>query len=54
VIDPTGAIAFSTSLGASPILSLDRSFPLRLRSVRVEAGDLRIDATLDATALLGG
>jgi len=54
LIDGTGAIAFSTSLGSSPILSLDRSFPLRLRSVRVEAGDLRIEATLDATTLLGG
>ncbi len=54
LIDPTGAIAFSTSLGSSPILSLDSAFPLRLRSVRVEAGDLRIDAVLDAESLLGG
>jgi hypothetical protein len=54
LVDPDGAIAFSTSLGSSPILSLDPSFPLRFRSVRVDAGDLRIDALLDAESLLGG
>lgn len=54
LVDPTGAIAFSTTLGSSPILSLDPSFPLRFRTVRIDGGDLRIDATLDATALLGG
>jgi hypothetical protein len=54
LVDSSGAIAFSTSLGSSPILSLDPSFPLHLRSVRVEAGDLRIDAVLDAESLLGG
>jgi hypothetical protein len=54
LVDSSGAIAFSTSLGSSPILSLDSSFPLRLRSVRVEADDLRIDAVLDAESLLGG
>lgn len=54
LVDATGAIAFSSSLGGSPILSLDPSFPLRLRGVRVDAGNLRIDATLDAEALLGG
>jgi hypothetical protein len=53
LVDADGAIAFATSLGSSPILSLDPSFPLRFRSVRVESGDLRIDAILDATALLG-
>jgi hypothetical protein len=53
-VDATGAIAFSSSLGSSPILSLDPSFPLHIQSVRVEAGNLRIDAVLDAEALLGG
>ena len=54
VIDADGAIALSTPLGSSPILSLDPSFPLRLRSVQIDGGALRIGATLDATALLGG
>ncbi len=54
VIDDSGAIALSTSLGSAPILSLDPSFPLRLRGVGVVGGNLRIDATLDAEALLGG
>ena len=54
VIDSDGAIALSTPFGSSPILSLDSSFPLRLRSVRIDGAELRIGATLDATALLGG
>jgi DUF2993 family protein len=54
VIDPNGAVALSTRLGSSPILSLDRSFPLRLESVRVTDGDLVITGRLDATSLLGG
>ena len=54
LVDSSGAIAFSTSLGSSPILSFDPSFPLHVRSARVEAGNLRIDAVLDAEALLGG
>ncbi len=54
VIDETGAIALSTPLGSAAILSLDPSFPLRLRGVGAVGGDLRIDATLDAEALLGG
>jgi hypothetical protein len=54
VIDADGAIALSTPLGSSPILSLDPSFPLRLRSVQVDGGALHVGATLDATALLGG
>ena len=54
LVDATGAIAFSSSLGSSPLLSLDPSFPLRIRSVRIDAGNLRIDATLDAEAMLGG
>ena len=54
LVDASGAIALSTSLGSTAILSLDSSFPLRLRTVSVVDGDLRIDATLDAEALLGG
>lgn len=54
VVDASGAITLSTPLGSSPILSLDPSFPLRLRAVAAVEGDLRIDATLDAEALLGG
>ncbi len=53
-VDDAGAIALRTPLGASTILSLDPAFPLRFDSVSVVAGDLRIDATLDTGALLGG
>ena len=53
IVDASGAIALSTRLGESRILSLDPSFPLRLRAVRAAGGDLRVDATLDAEALLG-
>lgn len=53
-VDAAGAIALRTPLGSSTILSLDPSFPLRFDSVAVIAGDLRIDATLDTGALLGG
>lgn len=53
VIDGSGALAFSNALGTTPILELDRSFPLRLTGVHVEDGDLVIDGTLDAEALLG-
>jgi hypothetical protein len=54
LVDSSGSIAFSTSLGSSPILSLDPSFPLRFRSLRIAGGNLRIDAVLDAESLLGG
>jgi hypothetical protein len=54
IVDASGAIALSTPLGSAAILSLDPSFPLRLRSVTAVDGDLRIAAILDAEALLGG
>lgn len=54
VIDASGAVALSTRLGSASILSLDRSFPLRLESVRVVDGDLVVTGRLDATRLLGG
>jgi len=53
-IDPSGALAIVTRFGFAPILSLDPTLPIRLRSVRVDAGRLVIEATLDAQALLGG
>ncbi|MBA2382592.1 MAG: hypothetical protein H0V73_10830 [Chloroflexi bacterium] len=53
-VDTAGTIVLSTPLGSSTILSLDPSFPLRFRSIAVDGADLRIDATLDAEALLGG
>jgi hypothetical protein len=53
IVDGSGAIALSTRLGETRILGLDPSFPLRLDAVRVVDGNLRIDATLDAEALLG-
>jgi len=53
-VNDAGAIALTTPLGSSTILSFDPAFPLRLRDVAVRGGDLRIDATLDAAALLGG
>ena len=54
VIDASGAVALSTRVGSASILSLDRSFPLRLESVRVVGGDLVVTGSLDATTLLGG
>jgi hypothetical protein len=53
VLDASGAVAISTRLGETPILSLDPAFPLQLTAVRVDAGNLRIDGVLDAEALLG-
>lgn len=53
-VGPSGAITLTTALGSSELLSLDPSFPLRFRSASVVDGSLRIIATLDAEALLGG
>jgi hypothetical protein len=53
-IDAAGSIALRTLLGSTTILTFDPSFPLRLVDVGVAGGDLRIDATLDTEALLGG
>jgi hypothetical protein len=53
-IDPAGAVAFNTRLGTVPILTIDPSLPLRLRSLAVVGGGLRLDGILDAQALLGG
>ena len=54
VIDDSGAMALSTPLGTAAILRLDPSFPLRLTAVHAVGGNLQLDATLDAVALLGG
>jgi hypothetical protein len=51
-IDPAGALAFDTRLGTVPILTIDPSLPLRLRSVAVVDGGLRLDGVLDAESLL--
>jgi hypothetical protein len=53
-VDASGAITISTPLGTATILSLDPTFPLRLRTIGVASGGLRIGATLDAETLLGG
>ena len=53
VVDDSGALASENGLGRAPVLGLDPSFPLRLRTATVADGDLRIDATLDAEQLLG-
>jgi hypothetical protein len=53
IVDASGAIALSNRLGETRILALDPSFPLHLTSVGVVGGDLRIDGTFDAEALLG-
>ena len=53
-VDASGAIALSTPLGSAVLLGLDPSVPLRLTSIVVEAGDLRIGAVLDVQALLSG
>ena len=53
LVDGSGTIVLENRLGQVRILTLDPSFPLRLRSVSVADGGLRILATLDAEALLG-
>ena len=53
VVDASGAVALSTRVGSASILSLDRSFPLQLDSVRVVDGDLVVTGRLDAMRLLG-
>jgi hypothetical protein len=53
-VNAAGAIVLTTPLGSTEILGLDPSFPLRLHEVTAVAGDLRIEATLDAEALIGG
>ncbi|MBA2720950.1 MAG: hypothetical protein H0U52_17165 [Chloroflexi bacterium] len=53
-VDAAGAIALRTPLGSSAILHFDPSFPIRLDAVAVAGSNLRIDATLDTEALLGG
>ena len=53
-IDAAGAIALTTPLGSTTVISLDPSFPLRLRSLSAVDGDLRILAVLNAERLLGG
>ena len=54
VIDERGALAVSTPLGSVEMFRVDPSIPLRLRSVTVVDGALRLDGILDVNALLGG
>ena len=53
-LDPDGGIALTTRLGSTSVFRFDPSFPLKLTSVGVEAGSLRIEGVLDAEALIGG
>jgi hypothetical protein len=53
-VDADGAIALTTRLGATPVFRFDPSFPLRLTSIAIVDGRLRIGGVLDAEALLGG
>jgi hypothetical protein len=54
VIDGRGALALSTALGSVEMFRVDASIPLRLRSVTVVDGSLRLDGILDVNALLEG
>ena len=54
VVDERGALAVSTPLGAVEMFRVDPAIPLRLRSVTVLDGALRLDGILDVNALLRG
>jgi hypothetical protein len=54
VIDGSGALAISTSLGSVEMFRVDPAIPLRLRSATVVDGSLRLDGILDVTDLLRG
>ena len=54
VVDADGAIALATRLGSTVVFRLDPAFPLHLRTITVDGGNLRIVGDLDAEALLGG
>ncbi len=54
IIDPTGSLALSTTLGSVPLLTVDSSIPLQLRTVAVVDGTLHLDGVLDLSSLLGG
>jgi hypothetical protein len=54
VIDGDGALALSTPLGTAPLVRIDPSTPLRLRTVEVVPAGLRLGGRLDVSALLGG
>ena len=54
VIDASGALAVSTPLGSVEMFRVDPAIPLRLRSVSVVDGALRLDGILDVNALLRG
>jgi hypothetical protein len=54
LIEPTGALAFSTPLGNATMLSIDPAMPLRLTGAQVVDGDLVLSGRLDVTDLLNG
>lgn len=54
VIDEDGSLAVSTPLGIAPIVRIDPSLPLQLRSVEVVPAGLRLVGRLDVSGLLGG
>jgi hypothetical protein len=54
VIDGSGALAVSTPLGSVEMFRVDPAIPLRLRSVTILDGALRLDGILDVNALLRG
>ncbi len=54
MVDGAGTLVLSTRLGSVPLLTLDPSIPLRLRSAAVVDGSLHLDGVLDVTSLLGG
>lgn len=54
VIDPSGSLALATTLGSVPLLTIDPSIPLRLRTVAVVDGTLRLEGVLDLSSLIGG
>jgi hypothetical protein len=54
VIADDGSLAISTPLGTAPIVRIDPSLPLQLRTVEVVPAGLRLVGRLDVSGLLGG
>ena len=54
VIADDGSLALSTPLGTAPIVRIDPSLPLQLRTVEVVPAGLRLVGRLDVSGLLGG
>jgi len=54
VIADDGSLAVTTPLGTAPIVRIDPSLPLHLRTVEVVPAGLRLVGRLDVSGLLGG